>query len=388
MSHPTCIQRRATWRIHGILACLLLGAALIATRAAGDDHERLKNLVILDPIGIQNLKLETITADDQIFQHVIFAGGRVEAVPSASAVVASRTAGRVLEVKVAPGDIVSAGMEVLRVEGSAASGDPAGVALTAPIDGMVTALHVRQGETFRRIKTLVEITNLREVDIIARLPEHEAALLGKGTSARILVPAACDKLLKGEVMRFGTEGDRKHGTVEAYFRLPNRDLLMRPGMRAEFRIVAAERKVSALPRDAVQGNAADRFVFVKDYEIPNAFMKVPVVTGLRNDRFVEIVQGLAPGDEVVTTGAYALTSPGRGSVDLKAALDAAHGHLHHEDGTPMDAEHEGHDDHEHGATVSGAPPRITPLTLFFASLSILLFGLLFLSRRHRPQTAA
>lgn len=362
---------------------LLLAIAALTAYAADADHERAKHLVILDPVGIENLKLATVTADDQTFQQIIFAGGRVEAVPSACAVVASQSAGRVLEVKVAPGDTVAAGAEILRVQGSDAPADSAGIALTAPIAGMVTALHVHQGESFRRIKILAEITDLREVDIIARVPEHEASMLGKGTVARILVPAACDKILKGEVLRFGTEGDRKHGTVEAFFRLPNRDLLMRPGMRAEFRIVGAERKVSAVPRESVQGNAAGRFVFVKDYEIPNAFVKVPVVIGQRNDRFVEIVKGLMPGDEVVTTGAYALSSAGRGSVDLKASLDAAHGHPHHADGTPMDAESDGH---AHDAVA--AAPRFTPATLFFASLSVLLLGLLWLSRRHRPQTAA
>jgi hypothetical protein len=266
---------------------------------------------------------------------------------------------------------------------------------------MVTAMHAIRGQTFWRNKTLLEITDLREVDVIARVAEHEAAQLQPGSSARIRVPAACDKIFKATLVRFGTEGDRKHGTVEAYYRLANRDLLMRPGMRAELRIVAAERKTSAVPREAVQGHAADRFVFVKDNALPHAFRRVPVVTGQRNDRFVEIVRGLRRTDEVVTTGAYALVSAGRGSVNLKAALDAAHGHAHADDGTPLDAEHadehhdhehegehahEDHEGHEHGA--AAASSRWNPLTIFFATLSSLLTGLLALSRRARPESAS
>jgi cobalt-zinc-cadmium efflux system membrane fusion protein len=377
-------------RFRRTLCCLTAIGVLASLQGAGwgaeMDQERARNLVLLDPVSIENLRLETAVADDQTFEQVIFAVGRVEAVPSARAVISSPDAGRVVEAKVAEGDTVEAGAEVLQVEKTEAGASTI-VTLVSPIAGVVTKVHAVRGESFRRIKTLMEVTNLDEVDLVARIPEHEASLLQVGSSARIMVPAACDKIFRPKLLRMGTEGDPKHGTVEAYYRLRNRDN-MRPGMRAEFRIVAAERKVSALPRDAVQGTATDRYVFVKDHELPHAFLRVPVVIGQRNDRFVEIVRGLMPGDEVVTTGAYALNSAGRGTVSLKAALDAAHGHAHAEDGTPLaDGEtEEGH--HAHGSSNGAGAPRMTPATLFFASLSLLLSGLLILSRRHRAGTPA
>lgn len=366
----------------------LLGTGLVLScsgvSAAEISPDRAKNLVILDPIGVENLGLKTVRADNQTFEQVIFAIGRVEAIPASRAIISSLAPGRVQEIKIAPGDAVKSGAELLRLEAGENRPDPQW--LTAPISGLVTALHVSQGESFRRATNLAEITDLQAVDLIARVPEHEAALLKPGANARILVPAACDKIFRTTLVRFGTEGDRKHGTVEAYYRLENRDLLMRPGMRAEFRIVAAERKVSAVPRDAVQGTAAQRFVFVKDFEIPNAFVRTPVVTGQRNDRFVEIVKGLMPGDEVVTTGAYALTSAGGGTVSLKAALDAAHGHAHDEHGAPIHGSEGGtHHGHNHAATPE--PSSFTPLTIFFATQTVILAGLLWLSRR-RSATAA
>ncbi len=363
---------------------------LLSFRAGAElDPERAKNLVILDEISVQNLQLETVTADDQTFEQIVFALGRVEPIPGAQAVVSSPNGGRILEVKVAPGDSVQAGAEVGKIEERTGDGKVSEVTLTAPIAGMVTAVHVRPGESVWRIKTLIEITNLREVDVVARIPEHEAALLKPGTRARVRVPAACDITFKSQLLRFGTEADRKHGTVEAVFRLPNRELLMRPGMRSELRISAAERpKVTAVPRESVQGSGTQRFVFIKDYEIPHAFVRVPVVTGQRNDRFVEIVKGLMPGDEVVTTGAYALSSAGRGNVSLKAALDAAHGHAHHEDGTPVEGGHEEHEDEGHQHEHSTSRRAFTPLTTFFASFSGLLLGLLYLSRNRSRDTAA
>ena len=50
---------------------------------------------------------------------------------------------------------------------------------------------------------------------------------------------------------------------------------------------------------------------------------------------MEVLAGLIGGDEVVTNGAYSLAFAGKGSVSLKEALDAAHGHEHNEDGSEV-----------------------------------------------------
>ena len=75
---------------------------------------------------------------------------------------------------------------------------------------------------------------------------------------------------------------------------------------------------------------------------------------------------LADGDKVVTTGAYSLAFAGKGSVSLKEALDAAHGHEHNEDGSEVGkdqktaghAEGDGHDHRPSGGT------KLSGLTLF------------------------
>ena len=85
----------------------------------------------------------------------------------------------------------------------------------------------------------------------------------------------------------------------------------------------------------MQGDATNRFVYVKDFEIPNAFVKTPVVVGSMNASSAEIVSGLLPADEIVTRGGYSLAFAGGGTMSLKEALDAAHGHEHAEDGSEL-----------------------------------------------------
>ena len=109
-------------------------------------------------------------------------------------------------------------------------------------------------------------------------------------------------------------------------------------MRAEFSIVLSKREgVMSVPRAALQGDAPNRFVYVEGLRPEERLREnARARSAQMNDRFVEITSGLLPGDEVVTRGAYSLAFAGKGSVSLKEALDAAHGHEHNEDGSEAD----------------------------------------------------
>ena len=127
-----------------------------------------------------------------------------------------------------------------------------------------------------------------------------------------------------------------------------------------------------MPRSAVQGDPAKRVVYVKDFDLPNAFVRAPVVLGEQNDEFVEVLSGLFPGDEVVTSGSYSLGFAGGGSISLKEALDAAHGHEHAEDGSELTAEQIAAKDAEHSASAAGGARQNHPILTIYAGLVTLL----------------
>lgn len=71
---------------------------------------------------------------------------------------------------VQPGDQVIAHQEVLKVE-SRQSGQPApSIALSTPLAGTVTRVDVRLGDPIEPDRALLEITDLREVIAVARVP--------------------------------------------------------------------------------------------------------------------------------------------------------------------------------------------------------------------------
>ncbi len=305
------------------------------------DPKRAANTVILDEVRVQNLGIETVEAEETDFEETIFALGRVEVIPARRSGVSSRAAGRIVELSATVGDTVEAGVEVAKLESRQPGFPPAVIPIKTTGRGLVTKSTVALGEPLEPEQSLMEIIDLNEVYAIARVPEHQAGRLKPGTVAHIKLPAVPEEMLDGELLRFGTEADRASGTVDAIFKLPNPNLTIRPGMLAEFSIVLSTREgVLSVPRAALQGDAANRYVFVKDSDprMKFAYVKSPVVIGQINTSLVEIVSGILVADEVVTRGAYSLAFAGGGSVSLKEALDAAHGHEHNEDGSEVTPE--------------------------------------------------
>lgn len=364
----------------------LLALVTVAVSAEKADPHRATNTVVLDESGVKNLKIETVETEETDFEETIFSLGRIQAMPVRRAVVSSRIPGRVIEIKATLGDLVPAGAEVAKIESRQPGDPPPSIMLKAPLGGLVTASEARIGEPVDPDKALLEITDLSEVFAVARVPEHLAGKLKIGAVAHIRVSALPEEKFEGTLLRFGTVADKESGTLDAVFRLPNPSFTLRPDMRAEFSIVLGKREgVVSVPRSALQGDALSRFVYVEDFDLKNAFVKTQVVVGSQNDRFVEIVSGLLPGDKVVTRGAYSLAFAGKGSVSLKEALDAAHGHEHNEDGSEKSAGqksagHE-HDDHDH------AGARLGGLTLFSFIANGLLLILLIVAMRRKPQSA-
>ncbi len=344
------------------LYCLTITGALAADDSEGPiDPNRIANTIILDEIAVANLGIETVEVIETDFETTVFAIGRIEEIPESHSVLSSRIAGRVIELNAFVSDRVKKGDVLAVVESRQPGNPPPSVKLTAPRDGMITESHVKLGEPVEPDRELLDISDRSQVWAVAKIPEQEVAEMSPGTKARIRIPALGNERVTAKLVRYGVTADREAGTIDGIFVLENPDGKLTPGMRAEFSIITKSRDwVMAVPRAAIQGDPTKRVVFVKDFELANAFVRCPVQLGEQNEEYVEIVNGLFPGDEVVTRGSYALSFAGGGSgMSLKEALDAAHGHEHNEDGSEMTPEQKaakadgGDHDHDHAHAEGG-----------------------------------
>jgi multidrug efflux pump subunit AcrA (membrane-fusion protein) len=341
-----------------ILPCFFI-ASLVGEEAI--DPERAANTIILTDSGVKNLRLETIEAEERTFHKTVFAIGRVEDVPGRGYAISSRIPGRAVKVNARIGDQVQQGETLVEVESRQPGNPPPVIPLKALRDGIVIEANVIEGKPVNPDDALLTIADRSLMWVSAEIPEQRAAGIKEGTKAEVTFPALEGDPITATIQRFGVKADASAGAVHGIFELKNPSGRLSPGMRAELNIIISSRQdVMAVPEEAIQGNPSARIVYVKDFELENAYVKAPVVLGASSGGWVEVLEGLFPGDEVVTRGSYALSfARAGGGPSLKEALDAAHGHKHNEDGSEMTpeqqaAEEKAHGDN-HGDEGGGAP---------------------------------
>lgn len=377
------------------IVSLIIALSLMAGHHYGADESiedgRAANTVILDKTAVENLRIETEMIEERDFESTVFAIGRLEEIPANRSVLSSRISGRVVDLKVYPGDLVKQGQVLALVESRQPGSPPPTIELKARQGGMIVDSHIRLGEPVEPDEDLLDISDRSKLWAVAKIPEPEAVGILPGTKARIKIPALGNNVVEATLSRYGVEADREAGAIEGIFVIDNTDGRLQPGMRAEFSIIKGVRKnVMAVPRSAIQGDPTKRVVFVEDFDLPDAFVKSPVVLGEQNEEYVEVISGLFPADEVVTRGSYALSFAGSGSgMSLKEALDAAHGHEHNEDGSEMTDEQraakKAATEAASGGGKSGAPPWWLIAWASIATLMALFLAQKQFKRRQTPE---
>lgn len=314
----------------------LIGVLSSASAHGAAEDTRSDSTTILSDQGVKNLGIETVRPSKATFETTVFAIGKISPIPNRRSVISTRFSGRVVQTPPIVGDRVTKGQVLLKVESRQPGSPPPVIDLVAPEGGIISESHVTLGQPVEPAEELMDIVDLSQVWAVANVPESHASKVKIGSKAHIKVISLGDVTFEGELIRMGTEANTNAGTVEAIFLLENPELRLRPNMRTEFSIVTHSRQgVLSIPRKAIQGDAAEPYVFVKDYELKNAFVKSPVITGEKNHAFVEVKSGINRFDDVVTQGSYLLGFSQGGGISLKEALDAAHGHEHNEDGSEL-----------------------------------------------------
>lgn len=194
------------------------------------------------------------------------------------------------------------------------------VRLVAPADGVVVERSARPGHWTTPVETLLAIAEFNEVQVEGELPESLIARVTHRSSdeVRIRTPADSAFQVKGKIRFVSPVLDPIKRTAHVVIEAPNADLTLRDGMFVDLTIVLREAKDGVVvPVSAVVQDGPMHFVFLKNGEV---YKKQDINPGVRDDRFLEVLAGLAPGDVVVTDGAYSLTQlRPKGNVTVAAA---------------------------------------------------------------------
>ncbi len=161
-----------------------------------------------------------------------------------------------------------------------------------------------QGSAIQAGTKLLTLADHSTMWLEAQVYESQMALIRMGQKVKVAVDAIPGKTFTGKVSFIYPHVDHMTRTlmVRAVFENPNLDL--KPGMYAQASIlIPSVTDAIQVPQEAVMDTGTRQFVFVADD--PGLFIPRTVRVGVKSDDGrVQIVEGLAAGETVVTSGQF------------------------------------------------------------------------------------
>lgn len=208
--------------------------------------------------------------------------------------------------------------------GSARAGSGA-FKVSAPISGTLVAQSVTEGETTEAGAALFTIVDLERVWVEGRIFEPDVPAFEDSKTAWFTVDGR-DNVFDvneetGKLVTVGHVLDPASRTVPVIFEVANPNKALRIGQYAKLSVATGEPALGlVIPESAILQDGNQSIVFV--HSSGEGFVRRVVILGTHSRGLVEVLQGVAEGERVVTKGAY----------DVKLASSAggapAHGHAH------------------------------------------------------------
>ncbi len=192
------------------------------------------------------------------------------------------------------------------------------ITVSAPIDGVVAELGVREGMTINAGMTLFRLADLSSVWVNAEIPEQQSAALRPGARVKASVAAYPGAVFNGSVQAILPEVNAETRTLRARIEFANPDGRLKPGMFTSLALTSAPSSAMVLvPSEAVI-RTGERAVVIVD-EGAGRFRSVDVEIGREARGETQIRRGIKVGERVVVSGQFL--------IDSEASMRAAGGRL-------------------------------------------------------------
>lgn len=200
-------------------------------------------------------------------------------------------------------------------------------AIRAPFAGVLGIRQVDLGQYLPPGSEIVTLQALDPVFVDYALPERYLGTLTPGQTVEVAVQAYPQRRFSGTLSAISPRIETASRSVRIRASLGNPDHLLRPGMFADVRTLQPARDgVLTLPERAITFNPYGNSVFVvleKDGQ--TRVQRRQVETGETREGRIEIVSGLAEGDQVVTAGHNKLRNDQPVKIDNSIELDGQAG---------------------------------------------------------------
>jgi Cu(I)/Ag(I) efflux system membrane fusion protein len=192
----------------------------------------------------------------------------------------------------------------------------------APRDGIVLERNVSDGMRARPGDVLFRIADHSTVWVLVDVAERDLAAVSENQAATVRVRSYPERAFAGKVALVYPHLNPATRTVRVRIELSNHDLLLRPDMYAEAEInTGSDKPVLAVPDSAVIDSGSRQIVLVDKGD--GRFEPRPVKLGRRGTGYVEVREGLADGEVVVTSANFLIDAESNLKSALKGLSDAS-----------------------------------------------------------------
>ena len=172
--------------------------------------------------------------------------------------------------------------------------------IRAPFSGVIGLRVVSVGDY---VKEGTDVVNLESIDALKvdfRVPEIYLSQVQTGQTLSISLDALPGKSFEGKVFALNPLLDSAGRSLVIRAVVSNPDRSLRPGMFARVKLITRdERDALVIPEQAIVPQGDEQYVY---RIVDGRATRVKVAIGQRRDAKVEVLNGLAPNDVVVTAG--------------------------------------------------------------------------------------
>ncbi|WP_337188739.1 efflux RND transporter periplasmic adaptor subunit [Phenylobacterium sp.] len=175
--------------------------------------------------------------------------------------------------------------------------------IRAPFSGVVGLSDVAPGALVNPGAPIVTLDDTSVIRVDFQVPERYLGQLRQGQTLLAAADAFPGETISGRIAQLDTRVDERTRAITARAEFPNASGRLKPGMLMRVGVSRGQRTTPSAPESAVsvQGDSAFVYVLQQQGERMMAEQR-PIVTGVRQQGFVEIVDGVRAGERLVADG--------------------------------------------------------------------------------------
>jgi membrane fusion protein, multidrug efflux system len=174
--------------------------------------------------------------------------------------------------------------------------------IIAPFTGMIGLSSVSEGTFLNTGSKIANLVSINELEIECNITERHAQSLNKGKKLTFTLPGN-QTIYNAEIYAIEPKIDDATRTIGIKARCLDNDSRLTAGSFVKIEIIVNQHKGIMVPGNALISDIEGYKIFkVKN----NQSLPIIVNTGFRDEKNVEIISGIKPGDTLITTGAFML----------------------------------------------------------------------------------